>query len=299
MERICITTLLLLCTLIGGCMKTQTVQFGVIADVQYADKPDAMGRSYRTSLKGLQKAADSFNASQLAFVVQLGDLIDGGDKALPELQEALATYNQIHAPKYHVLGNHDFSGLARPIVLETLQLPKAYYSFDTNGWRFVVLDTQDYATQGGWPENSPNLRQAFEMLDQARAAGAPNAQDYNGGVGLQQLVWLDSVLTEADAKDLRVILFMHLPLMPPGQAHNAWNADKIVAVLDKHPCVKACFSGHNHAGDYSIDNGIHYITLEAVVNAADRSAWAIVALSPTGIEISGFGAATSRTLPFD
>lgn len=299
MERGFIQILLLMAALLGGCMKTQNVQFGAIADIQYADKPDAEGRSYSAALSGLEKAAVSLNASRLDFVIQLGDLIDGGNNAVSELKQAADAFSRIEAPRYHVLGNHDFVSLSRPLVMQTLQVPQAYYAFDANGWRFVVLDTLDYAVQGGWPEDSQNLKHACEMLEEARLAGAENAQDYNGAVGLQQLVWLDGILARADSENTPVVLFSHLPLMPPGEKHTAWNADKVVAAIEKYSCVKACFAGHNHAGGYTFRDGIHYVTLEAAVNAAQRGAWAIVSLSPGKIQVRGFGAVTSRTLPLD
>ncbi|MCE5185617.1 MAG: metallophosphoesterase [Planctomycetaceae bacterium] len=281
-------------------MKTQTVQFGVIADVQYADKDSAEGRAYRAALPALEKATVSFNQNTLDFVIQLGDLIDGGQNAQSELQAIAAAYAQVNTAKYHVLGNHDFAGLPRHAVLQTLQMQQPYYFFDLKGWRFVVLDTLDYAVQGGWPENSQNVKNACDMLDQARLKNADNAQPYNGAVGLQQFLWLDTIVAEADARNMPVIIFGHLPLMAPGEKHTAWNADKIVAAIEKYPCVKAYFAGHNHAGGYTLHNGVHYVTLEGAVNfAADQGAWGIVRVTAKKIKINGFGALTSRTLRLD
>ena len=109
--------------------------------------------------------------------------------------------------------------------------------------------------------------------------------------------WLDTELTDADAQKKPVILFGHLPLMPPDEYHTAWNAPEAIAVIDKHPCVKAYFCGHRHSGGYTLHNGIHYVTFEAAVNAADaEGAWAMVQLLPDRIVIDGVGEVTSRTL---
>lgn len=279
-------------------MKPQTVRLGVVADVQYAEKPDAEGRSYRASLQAMKKAADAFNSTDLDFVIQLGDLIDGGEHAAEELQRAVSVFDRVHTAKYHVVGNHDFVGLSRPAVLSELKLTEAYYSFDVKGCRFVVLDTVDYAVQGGWPEMSEHFREGCRMLDDLRGQGLANAQEYNGAIGLAQLEWLEETLAGADSKQMPVIVFGHLPLRPEGEKHTLWNADKVVAMFAKHPCVKAYMAGHNHAGGYTLHNGIHYITLESMVNAAaGDGAWGIVTVSDKKLKISGFGVLTSRMLP--
>jgi manganese-dependent ADP-ribose/CDP-alcohol diphosphatase len=300
MKRFYFTGLLLLCIFHYGCMKPQALQFGIIADVQYADKPQADGRYYRDSLRVLQNAVDSFNSQHLDFVIQLGDLIDGGESAGAELKQAVSVFGQIKTEKYHVLGNHDFLGLDRQTTMRMLNMSNACYSFDIKGRRFIVLDTQEIAVQGGWSEDSPAYQQACQRLEEARAKGLPNAQTYNGSLGPEQLQWLEAALTEAEAEAMPVIVFSHLPLMPPEDKHTAWNADEVVSILEKHPCVKAAISGHNHAGGYTLRSGIHYVTLEGAVDAAARDgAWAVVTLNARMFEIRGFGAATSRSLPSD
>ena len=54
------------------------LRFGIIADVQYADKDDAGSRNYRGSIDKLAAAVDTFNAQGVDFVINLGDFIDGG-----------------------------------------------------------------------------------------------------------------------------------------------------------------------------------------------------------------------------
>ncbi len=300
MKRFYVTVLLLLCILLCGCMRPQALQFGIIADVQYADKPQADGRYYRDSLCSLQKAVDSFNSRNLDFVIQLGDLIDGGENAEAELKQTAGVFGQIKTRTYHVLGNHDFAGLDRQTTMTALKMSEAYYSFDIKGRRCIVLDTQEIAVQGGWSEDSPTYQQACQKLEEARAKGLPNAQTYNGSLGSEQLQWLEAALTEADSEKKPVIVFSHLPLMPPEDKHAAWNAAEVVSILEKHPCVMAAISGHNHAGGYTFRNGIHYVTLEGAVDAAAQDgAWAVVTVTAHTLEIRGFGAVTSRSLPSD
>ncbi|MBP8606308.1 MAG: metallophosphoesterase [Phycisphaerae bacterium] len=287
---------------VGGCKVCSNrtpaaLQFGVAADVQYAQKPPAMGRHYARSLDALKRCVEEFNRRSPAFVIQLGDLIDGGENAQEDMREAVSVYDALAMPHYHLLGNHDFSGLPRSSTMRLLGLEQAWYAFDVQGWRFVVLDTQDLAIEGGWEKSSLRYQQSLDMLIQLQAAGAANAQTYNGGLGSQQLVWLDAQLTDADRQGMPVIVFGHLPLMPSDEKHIAWNAEQVVSVFEKHCCVRAYFSGHRHSGGYTLHNGIHYITLEAMVDSADTDgAWAIVKLAPQTIIIEGTGAVASRTL---
>jgi 3',5'-cyclic AMP phosphodiesterase CpdA len=279
-------------------MKFQTVQFGIIADVQYADKPDAEGRFYRASINSLEDAVACFNGADLHFVIQLGDLIDGGDNALIDLSYAVEVFDRLRTRTCHVLGNHDVAGLDRATVLRLLNMEQAFYAFDIGSVRFVVLDTLDYSLQGGWHPESPNYRRGLRLLEQVRQRNSDNAQEYNGAVGPEQLQWLDEMLAQADARGMQTILFSHLPLRPLGEKHTAWNAEEVIAVLEKHPSVKAVFSGHNHTGGYTQQNGIHYVTCEAAVNAPS-GAWAVVTLSADAIQIAGSGSLTSRTLRID
>ena len=67
-------------------------RFGVVADVQYADKDTAGKRHYRTSLERLRQCVTELQGHELEFVVQLGDLIDEpGDENLDRVLEAVAT----------------------------------------------------------------------------------------------------------------------------------------------------------------------------------------------------------------
>ncbi len=60
--------------------------------------------------------------------------------------------------------------------------------------------------------------------------------------------------------------------------------------------MKAYFSGHNHEGDYSVKNGIHYVTFKGMVETRDTNAAALITLTEHRITIHGLGRETSRSL---
>lgn len=281
----------------AGCASSPgPLVFGVVADVQYADKDAAGGRYYRNSLGGLVAFVQQCNEIPVDFAIQLGDLIDGGKDAGRDLDLAATVYGKLNCRYYHVLGNHDFAGISRSKVLTRLGLDRGYYTFEQRGVLCVVLDTQDVAVQGGWTKNSAAYKKAEGLLQQVMEQKNPNAQAYNGSLGNQQLVWLDGVLAGAKKKKQDVIVFGHLPLWPDGDKHTAWNAGDVRKILAQYGCVRAYFCGHNHAGGYGQEKGIHYLNLPGAVDDPDGRTWAMIHVWPDRIEIQGTGNVKNQTL---
>jgi len=188
---------------------------GLVADVQYCDCAPRRTRYYRSSLAKLADAAALFNERDLDFTIQVGDLID---RDAESFDRVLPVYGRVDGARHHVLGNHDFPLPAEEVV-ELLRMPGGYYDFTRGGWRFVVLDTNDislYANEIG----SADHRRAQRLLDELRAAGAPNAKAFNGAVVAQQLTWLRGVLSDASVAGQPVLVFGHMPI----HGHSAHNA---------------------------------------------------------------------------
>ncbi len=283
--------------MLGGCASTaRPVRFAVVADVQYADKDTAMGRYYRAGIEGLSRFVEAANKHSPDFAIQIGDIIDGGDHAAEEMDQVLAVYDRLVCRHYHVVGNHDFNGLARAAVLSRLKLDSAFYSFEVRGVRFIVLDMLDLGVQGGWAKDSEAYRRSEAMLNELAACGQGNAQAYNGGVGQGQLAWLDAELSAAHQKKQDVIIFGHLPLVPETDKHIAWNAAAIREVLERYGCVRAYIGGHHHAGGYVRQQGIHYLTLPAMVDDPAGVTWAMMSLYPDRLEIRGSGRIENQVL---
>lgn len=283
----------------SGCVTKPMFSFGIVADVQYADKDQAGSREYRESIGKLGEAVSVYNDEKLAFVVQLGDFIDGGDGAERDLRAISEVFNGIEVPKYHVLGNHDFSGIARAKVMGILGMEKAYYDFSYRKWRFVVLDTMDISVTGGWAKGDAHYRMGEKFLGELKKAGAANAVDWNGGVGPEQKEWLEGVLEDAQKRKQRVVVFGHNPLMPAGEAHTLWNSQEIVGVLESYDCVLAYLNGHRHVSDYYYVNGKYYVTLDGMVEESFDDGYAIGRVYKDRIEIESTGAVPRLGLMFE
>ncbi len=306
-------TCMLLMSLTAGCeMKRAKFLFGVIADVQYANKDSAESRKYRESIKTLGETVSHLNSKNLidnasyigahrkpSFVVQLGDIIDGGPNAQADLDATLGVYNKIKARKYHVLGNHDFVGPNRKTVLDKLRMKKAYYDFRKGKYRFVVLDTTDISLSGGWPGNSENYRLAEEFLEKLKQRKAPNAEDWNGAVGTEQKQWLDKVLSDAEKRKQKVIVFGHHPLTPANDRHNLWNSDEIIEIFESHNCVAAYLAGHRHSDDYTWQNGICYVTIEGMIESTDKKVYSVVWVYSDRLLIESTAKVPRLSIPFD
>ena len=268
--------------------------FGVISDVQYADKDVHGKRHFRSSLQRLRAAVATLNSHALRFTVQLGDFIDDGADSLATVTPV---FNGLRHDKYHVLGNHDFA-LPRPDVLQQLEMRDPFYSFAYHGWRFVVLDTVDESLNGGWPAGSAKHARAAALLAVMKAEAAPNGYDFNGGVGEAQAAWLRETLASACAAAERVVLFAHLPLVESASSpvHLLWNHEQVLELVEHHDCVMAYFNGHAHDGGYAQRNRVHHVSFKAMLESPEHNAFAIVHVYHNRLQIEGFGAQPSLEL---
>jgi hypothetical protein len=76
----------------------------------------------------------------------------------------------------------------------------------------------------------------------------------------------------------------------------ALNNRAILQVVESHPCVKALFAGHHHAGGFSYYHSIPAITVEGMVETDDENAFAVVKLYDDKIVIEGYGRVKKKRL---
>lgn len=270
-------------------------EIGLVADAQYADVEPKGTRYYRASLARLGEAVEHFNGRQIAFCVHLGDLIDREWKSFEEITKPLAGARQTW---HQLLGNHDFEVLdeKKAKVPERLGMAWKHGHFDHGGFRFVVLDTNDvsvYAHAAGTKERDEAEKELARLL----AAKVPQAKPWNGAIGARQMAWLERTLAEAREKQLRVIMLAHHPVYP-ANPHNLWNADEVLAVIDRHPHVVAWLNGHNHVGNYGERNGVPFLNLKGMVETKDTTAFATARVLADRIVLTGHGREVGREMRF-
>eukprot|EP01110_Echinostelium_bisporum_P013639 TRINITY_DN95_c0_g1_i1.p1 TRINITY_DN95_c0_g1~~TRINITY_DN95_c0_g1_i1.p1 ORF type:complete len:302 (-),score=38.43 TRINITY_DN95_c0_g1_i1:142-1047(-) len=274
--------------------------FGVISDVQYANKPLIRpGRFERDAMVKLQAGLDHWKTfheiNPLQCIVNLGDIIDAhqedGDgfiKDAESMSQIMNTFNSLNnINKYHVLGNHCVWNLGRSYAMKELGLKKGYYDIKmSDGWRFVILDGTDMS-----------VMKDSMLVDEAMAYRQENSHrildDWNGGFGRTQKEWLAKIISDAKVSGEKLILFCHWPILNLWDSKYdidlLWNADDVIQMLDKD-VVFMWMSGHMHENGYRFHNGIHHLTLSGVVSTPiGEQAHAIVHVNDEDVVIEGFG----------
>jgi len=246
------------------------LKIGLVTDLHYADKPPAGTRHYRESQTKLTEAGLKFEKEQPEFVVELGDFIDAADSVQTEksyLKTINAQFSELPGKKHYVLGNHCVFTLTKQEFLEGVGQKKSYYSFDSGGYHFVVLDS---CFRG---DGTPYGRKNFKWTD-------PN-------IPAAELDWLKSDLKVTSKK---TIVFAHQRIDVENH-YGVKNSPQVRQMLEESGKVLAVFQGHSHRNDVKRINGIHYCTLVAMVEGSgtDNNGYSTLEiLSDDTLKIHGF-----------
>jgi predicted phosphohydrolase len=249
------------------------VRIGLVTDIHFADKAAGGSRHYRESIGKLREAGKQFKLDKPDFVVELGDLIDSAnslEKEKKHLEQVNEVFTSLPGEKHYVLGNHCVHMLTKAEFLAGVGQKKSYYSFESGGFHFVVLDScfrSDGTAYG---------RKNFKWTD-------PNVPEH-------ELKWLESDLKQAKKKNKKVIVFAHQRL-DVENSHGVNNAPDVRKILEASGHVLAVFQGHSHKNDHKLIGGIHYCTLVAMVEGSGEknNAYSMMDIEAGGtIHITGF-----------
>ncbi|MCX6223420.1 MAG: metallophosphoesterase family protein [Bacteroidia bacterium] len=204
-----------------------TLRFGIMTDVHKDIMFDADQRT--------QAFVNAMTALNPDFIIELGDFC----QPVAKNRGFLDIWNSFRGSRYHVLGNHDMDGgFSRDSTVAFLHSSGRYFSFDKEGFHFVILDCNE-------------------------ANPAPDHQaGYAHFIGTDQQEWL--------RKDLGLskfpsVLFSHQPLNS-----GIDNFKEILQILGEsgktNPAgrVIACFNGHDHADQVKQVNGIWFIQVNSM-----------------------------------
>lgn len=262
--------------------KEEALTFGLVTDVHYADADTKGSRHYRDSLQKLAAAVEEFRRQKVAFVVELGDLINAGPSKEAEfeyLRTAREVLKPLDVPKHFVLGNHCVDTLTKAEFLKGCgrDAEPTYYSFDMDGYHFVVLDA--------------------DFLEDGTPYAAGNFQWTDTWIPKGEQEWLEDDL--AKSKGRPTIIFVHQNLHDEKNVHGVKNAPEVRSILEASGDVIAVFQGHMHSGGLVNVGGIPYCTLRAMVEGpgAENNAFAAVRLQGRTVEFNGFGEQRDWPLP--
>ena len=268
--------------------------FGVISDVQYADSNPIGTRYFRSSPEKLKDALTTFRKDSVNFIVNLGDLIE---KDYESYKPILNILNSSGIKTYHLTGNHDYS--VDPRYLTRLPLftesREGYYSIIYKKFRLIFLNGNEISTYVS--ASKTKVREANEYIAKLKKNGAINAIDWNGGIGPDQLVWITGQLDQAADNSEKVIFFCHFPIAPEN-IHNLLNYKEINDIIKKYTNIVAWFSGHNHEGNYSTLNKVHFVTFKGMVETKRENSFAVLEIYSDKIMVKGYGRENSVVLTF-
>jgi len=187
-----------------------------------------------------------------ALVVNLGDDIEDESREadLARYGECQAILRGVRAELVNVAGNHDMIHLNRDDISRFWQRSgPLYYSFDREGWHFVVLHTlerQDVEIR------VPEIQMDWLRADLA-AGHAPT------------VVWMHHSASEQSLDDSR---------WWPGRAHLALVKERgdLRRILEESKRVRAVFNGHLHWNHFDVIAGLPYVTVQSLIENVDDDA---------------------------
>jgi manganese-dependent ADP-ribose/CDP-alcohol diphosphatase len=311
------------------------IQYADMADTHVEGRIQRFREAPGKLAAAVEELLENAAGGSLQAVLTLGDVTNGNreDPARnpSDLETPAAILDRLGAagiPTYHVLGNHCLD-MPQATVLARLGFPakdgstpseddsaprSSFYStLLAPGWRLIALDTTELS---GHSHAEPSILEEAAAYAAAHplSEAEPQMSPWNGGIGRAQAAWLDAALDAAAAAGERVIIAAHHQAGPPPAvrpSHAAWNKDEIFGLVTKKRAgggggtaearsspVVAYLAGHDHEGGYACAGGVHWLTLEALVEAPSGStAWATVEVwEGDRLEVVGRGVATSRTL---
>ncbi|MBV7529592.1 metallophosphoesterase [Chitinophaga sp. sic0106] len=214
------------------------------------------------------------------FIIQCGDFCrpTGSDNIM-------AQWRRFKGPKYHVLGNHDMDVCDKATIMRLWEMEKPYYSFDTGGYHFVVMDRNFLQKDG-------------TLVDYNNSNWSPYGPTFRSFTDAAQLTWLQQDLA---GTTLPVIVFMHQPVFLSDWFTELGNANEILTIFDTHNfnarqsgannSIAAVFMGHDHDDRHAERNGVHYFIMNSASYVYTESGahyykeplFAFITLDPGGI----------------
>ena len=259
--------------------------FGIVTDSHYADAAPRDNRFFRESVDKMTECIELMNEKKVSFLIELGDFKDqdstpSEDQTIAYLRTIEEIFQQFNGPTYHVLGNHDVDSISKEKYQENIKntnikSPSCYYSYDLKGIHFIVLDA--------------NFRTDGTAYDHG------NFEWWDTYIPETELNWLAQNLTDTA---LPSIVFCHQQLGGSGGTY-VTNSEEIRSILQESGKVLAVFNGHEHRGGYRLIEGIHYYTLNAMVDGTgpENNSYAIVEiLNDNSIVVTGYRKAVSKEL---
>lgn len=225
------------------------MKFAIVTDIHIGEERPYEGlvqKLSRFSLSSLEKVIRRANQElDCAFIVQLGDLIEDGNDAEEDLANYISgirAFAACNIPVLHLLGNHEQVSLNYEQLCRAAGLESLHYSREIEGYKQICLFSHSKAHTDIYVDE-------------------------------QQLRWLEQQLKDAEKPCL---IFIHHPIDEQDLQGSFWfekypdycfvqHRKRIRELLEDSGKVLAVFNGHVHRNYFSTINGIHYFSLQSLV----------------------------------
>ena len=237
----------------------------IFTDIHYLDKrPEKLNFNLRRkltqySVEIIDKLIDEINKDKPDLAICLGDLIEDRfdhDKDIENYTYIWNKLKNIQVPFYSVIGNHDLRTMnSRKELEEIMEYENATFSFNMNGYHFVILTTDIREDLGG---DDGGVYKAQCMSE-------------------KEIKWLKEDL---DKNELPCIIFTHFGLAEDKQIGNYWfekepedglmsNRKEIKNIIKNDNNIIAIFSGHQHWTKQLKEDGKNYYILGSLTENVD------------------------------
>lgn len=244
---------------------TQIVRIAAVSDIHYG--PNDETKQCARALELLESVLDGLRDYQPSLLVDFGDRIVDQDARTDRRRaaEVAALFKRAGLPRAHLLGNHDLENLSPACNEAVLQTELSHRIVNLGGWQLIL-----------WQGDVRSKRGNLVLPD-------------------QDLDWLQNQLALARYP---AVVLTHIPLdsgstignyyfedRPQGRAEYRNTADAR-AMITSSDAVVMVMSGHLHCNRLSTIDGVHFVTLQSLVESytthpEPAATWTAVELGPS------------------
>lgn len=237
----------------------------IFSDIHYLDeRPNILDfnlsrKLTQYSVELMDKLITKINKDKPNLSICLGDLIEDTFNHDNDIINYTYIWNKlkdIQVPFYSVIGNHDLRTMnSRKELEEIMEYKNATFSFDLNGYHFIILTTDIREDSG---ENDGGIYKSQCMSE-------------------KELNWLKEDLSN---NTLPCIIFTHFGLAEDKQKGNYFfeenpeyglmnNRHKLKDIINFDNNVIAIFSGHQHWTKQIQETGKNYYLVGSLIDNVD------------------------------
>lgn len=208
------------------------IKFLVFSDLHYDEVADGDKR--------IEDILTSARKRELDFSVSLGDLcnpINGNQKVLEK-------FNSLGVPFYNVIGNHETDNCKLSEILDFFSMRNPYYSVMCNEYKLIFLNTcymrKDEHEEVYYKNNFKNSSSVYPIVPE------------------EEIRWLQEELSDG----MKCVIFSHHSFVNDFVKRGVNNREDIRKLFVGKPVV-LCMNGHDHGDNYSLEDGISYLTVNS------------------------------------